>query len=55
MEGASLRELAAFIHHLQANDPTLRASAINLTNRKSDTPDYDVDLAVSYLVYAPRG
>ena len=55
LEGVRLREFAAFIHHLHVDDPTLRASAINLTNRKSDMPDYDVDLAVSYLVYAPQG
>ena len=53
-EGITLRQLAAFSYDLQTQDPTLRVSAINLTNRRPETEDYDVDLAVSYLIYAPR-
>lgn len=48
------RQLAAFSHHLESTDPTLRLTALNLTNRHHDSPNYDIDLAVSYLVYAPQ-
>lgn len=53
-ESVTLRQLATFGHNLQARDPTLHISALNLTNRHPDNPTYDADLAVSYLVYAPR-
>ena len=51
---ALLQQLAAFGHNLQARDPTLHVSALNLTNRHPDNPTYGADLAVSYLVYSPR-
>ncbi len=51
-ESITPKQLATFAHHLQTDDPTLRISALNLTNRHPDTPEYDFDLAVSYLVYA---
>lgn len=53
-EAITVKQLAAFAHHLQSSDPTLHVSAVNLTNRHTDRPDFDVDLAVSYLVYAPQ-
>ncbi len=48
------QQLAAFSHHLESTDPTLRVSALNLTNRQLGSPHYDIDLAVSYLVYVPQ-
>lgn len=54
LQSIALRDMAAFILHLQTADPTLRVSAIDLTNRHAGGPNYDVDLAVSYLVYAPE-
>ena len=53
-EDITLRELAVFAHHLRAGDSTVSFSAIDLTNKRPDLPCYDVDLAVSYLVYAPQ-
>ena len=53
-DSLTLHQLAAFAHNLRANDPTLRISAVSLTNRHSDRPDFDVEVAVSYLVYAPQ-
>ena len=53
-EDVTLWQLAAFAHHLEAADPTLAVSAVNITNRRLEGSDYDVDLAVSYLVYNPR-
>ena len=53
LQSIALRDMAAFILHLQTADPTLRVSAIDLTNRDADGPNYDADLAVSYLVYSP--
>jgi len=51
----TLKQLAALTHNLTANDPTLHASAITISNRNEETEHFDVDLAVSYLVFAPRG
>lgn len=53
-EAVTLKRLAAFAHHLRLEDPTLRVSAVNLINRNTESPEFDVDLAVSYLVFAPR-
>lgn len=52
-ENVSLRELAAFAQHLETGDRTLAVSTVNITNRRTDTPGYDVDIAVSCLVFAP--
>lgn len=54
-DGVTLRQVAGFAHHLKSNDPTLQVSALTLTNRQLETPHFEVDLAVSYLVYAPDG
>ena len=54
LETVTLKQLATFDHNLQSNDPALHVSAINLTKRHPDTPHFDLDLAVSYLVYAPQ-
>ncbi len=53
-DGVTLKQLAAFTHHLQSNDPTLHLAALHLTNRRPETDVYNTDLAVSYLVYAPQ-
>ena len=53
-EGLSLKQLAAFTHDLQTSDPTLHLSALTLANRHPDTKVYDIETAVSYLVYAPQ-
>ncbi len=53
-EAVTLKEVASFVHHLRAGDPTLGASSLNLTNRTITDPHYDIDLAVSYEVYDPR-
>ncbi len=53
-EGTVMREPcknAAF----DIEDPTLTVSSVDLTNRLPETTEYDVDLAVSYLVFAPQG
>jgi len=44
--------LIAFGCALGDNDPTLMISAINLVNRQPETAMFDVDVAVSYLMYA---
>lgn len=53
-EDVTLKELAAFAYDLQSSDPTLRVSAVNLTNRHPDSPEFDVDVAISYRVFAPQ-
>ena len=50
----TLKQLAAFAHSLTADDPTLHASAITISNRKEESEHFDVDLAMSYLVFAPQ-
>jgi len=52
-EGVTLRDLAKFANKLQAQDSTIRIGGINLTNREPESPAYDVDLSLSYLVYSP--
>ena len=52
-QNVTLKELTTFCHHLQQADPTLQVTALALTNRSADTNAYDVELAVSYLVYEP--
>jgi len=49
----TLQQLAAFVHTLESGDATLHVSALNLTNRDQESPAFDVDLVVSYLVYSP--
>ena len=53
LEGVSLRQLAAFAHHLQTADPTLWIESLTLTNRDRDTDRYDSEASVAYLVFAP--
>ena len=53
-EAMNLNQLAAFVYHLQEGDPTLQISSVNLGNTRKDSLDYDVDLGISYLVYAPQ-
>jgi len=53
-EDITLKQLAAFTYHLQSNDPTLHLTALHLTNRRPESDVYSIDLAVSYLVYAPQ-
>jgi len=49
-----LRQLATFAHALETRDPTLRVSGVNVSNRSPESPFYDVELTVSYLVYGPK-
>ena len=49
----TMKKTASFIHHLESNDPTLSVTALNLINRHSGSVFYDIDLAVTYLVYLP--
>jgi hypothetical protein len=49
----ALQKVAAFSHHLRAVDPTLTVSAVGLSNRRSEGPEFDVEMGVSYLVFAP--
>jgi hypothetical protein len=52
-EDLTLQKVAAFSHHLRAVDPTLTVSAVGLSNRRGEGPGFDVELGVSYLVFAP--
>ncbi len=52
-EKLSLQQLAAFAQNLRQIDGTLTLSMINLSGRTYATPEYDVDVGVSYRVYAP--
>lgn len=54
LEDVDLKELAGFVRSIQTSDPTLRLSSLHLVNRVRDSGDYDIDLALSYLVYAPQ-
>ena len=50
----TLKQLAAFAYSFTSDDPTLHASATTISNHQEDSDRFDVDLAVSYLVFAPR-
>lgn len=52
--GLTLEKLTSFAHHLHRDDPTLNVSAVNLINREQESPKFDVDLMVSYLVFSPK-
>lgn len=54
LEGVAPGQVAAFVHGLHAKDPTLRLAGFNLTSRRPDTPDFDVELGIAYLVLAPH-
>jgi hypothetical protein len=49
----TLKQLATFVRNITAADPTLHASAITISNRKEEFEYFDVDIAVSYRVFAP--
>lgn len=53
-EKLSLQQLAGFSHHLRQIDRTLTLSTVNLSGKTYATPEYDVDVGVSYRVFAPR-
>jgi len=53
-EDLTMKQMAAFAYHLIDKDPTLSVSQLRVsapTDRRDDT--WDVDLHVSYLIYAP--
>lgn len=55
LEKVELRKLATFIHGLSSRDPALSVTAIDLIRRASGDSRFDVEVAVSHLVYAPSG
>lgn len=52
-EQVNLQQMAAFVHHLQTIDPSLSLAEFRLTGRRGDTAGWDVELSISYLVFAP--
>ena len=55
-ENVSVRQLSAFMHRLNANDPACRIKSIELdaSPDPSDTTHWTSDLTLAYLTYAPR-
>lgn len=53
LDRLSLQQLAALSFDLQRRDETLSVSAIEVTRHAQESGVYDVELAVSYLIYAP--
>lgn len=51
--GLTMQQLAGFSYQIELIDPTLEISAVNLTNRENESPKFDVDVTVSYLVFSP--
>jgi len=54
-EDLGLRPLVAFVYHLQAIDASLTIDGIHLSAPKHESPVWNAELTVSYLLYAPRG
>ena len=54
LESITMRQIATFAHELKTNDPTLGVTGLRLTNRHEDRPEFDVEVDISYLVYAPQ-
>ncbi len=53
-EDVTLRDLVRFAHHLTAVDPALSISNLRIhAPRESDTRVWNVDMSLSYLIYAP--
>ena len=52
--GLTLQQLTGFAYRLHLDDPTLGVSALNLINRDQESAKFDVDVMVSYLVFAPK-
>lgn len=53
LEGVSLEQLAALAYQLHIEDPQLSIGAIDLARRSADDDLVNVDLELTYLVYAP--
>ncbi len=53
LESIELKQLAGFVHRLEAEDATLSLSTVGLTARPN-TAAYDAELGIAYLVFVPR-
>lgn len=53
-ERVDLKQVSAFVYHLQTIDPSLGASELQLTAPKANEASWDVELTVSYLLFSPR-
>jgi hypothetical protein len=54
-EAVTLEQITRFAHALLHADPSLTVSSLHLSSRpQQESAVWNVDLAVSYLVYAPR-
>lgn len=53
-EHLGLRQLTVFALELQRRDPTLMISAVNLSSREPESAAFDIELAVTYRVFAPQ-
>lgn len=54
LERITLQQLAAMSCHLREGDATLTLSEVSLTARGTTDASFDADVAISYLIYAPR-
>lgn len=53
LEGVSLKQTVALLHSLVAADPTLWVDRLQLTPHSHTNADWDVDVTLSYAIYAP--
>lgn len=53
IEDITCQQAIAFCHHLMRADPSLRVTGLRLLNRKASGPNWDVEIDVSYLLFAP--
>ncbi len=54
LENVHLKRLVAFAHTLVAGDPSLTVSGLRVsTPRSTESDGWNVELAISYLIYSP--
>lgn len=53
LDRLTLRQLAALTFDLQRRDETLSITAVDVSRQAREEGTYNVELAVSYLIYAP--
>jgi hypothetical protein len=53
LEQVSLQQIVAFAYHLQSIDSSLNLAEIRLTSQKGEDTSWDVELCISYLLFAP--
>lgn len=54
-EDVDLQKITAFAYHLQVLDASLQVTQLRLTAPRADTNHWDVELSITYSIYAPRG